>query len=204
MTADPSAFCRQTCKQAARQCMSGDVGQRRTTHISRETRCRLAPIIRLNRRFPVRPGSSSTSSAPPATRSINALSIPARRAAAHVDRQWLDCTPPIVTTVVAPAARASASRNSSLRTCERCVGGTREGTRGAGIGSRVELAWGQKTDAGKGRGGDWAFFGGGMTAGNKGVQLPASSTAVRVIRMHAATPDALCCPTSPGPSCHPA
>ena len=42
-----------------------------------------------------------------------------RRAATAVARAWLDWMPPRVTTVSAPCRSASATRNSSLRTC-RC------------------------------------------------------------------------------------
>ena len=41
--------------------------------------------------------------------------MPVRAAAAATWRVWLDCTPPIETSVSQPLARASATRYSSLR-----------------------------------------------------------------------------------------
>src|SRR5689334_8602999 len=72
-----------------------------------------APMIRDNRMFPTR---SLTASGQSTQLSCTSRAVrPKRAATAATCRVWLDCTPPIETSVSQPVASASATRYSSLR-----------------------------------------------------------------------------------------
>src|SRR5690606_24347064 len=98
-------------RRPARRCFSASsaMTRLRSAYICGVMNRISAPISESRNRLPSRSAGSSP-------RRNRRLSIPRRRAAMAVARQWFDWTPPHVKTRSAPSRSASARRNSSLRT----------------------------------------------------------------------------------------